>query len=478
MRRRLHVFPFFMIICLALAQCGCEKNNLLQSTDASSDPDYPAETEGTEEAGPDASCRDNDGDGYLDSACGGNDCNDGHSGIHPGAPEICRDGVDNDCDGLVDEPAFMLAGAPLNDETHGHGMDSGLDCNVTFAWTGSEFAVAWSYADALICPGPQRTYFTRLNESGMELTSDIELPYDTSLSCYSSARPRLAWTGSELGLVLTWVYVEADEIKRDLSLVRLNLSGEPLGDELLLTDPEIMSSCAGLSWTGSGFGIVWHEDNWGIYHDAIHFTTVNAVGSEAGADVIISSGQNRPAMVWTGSEFGVFRTEIISLEDSRYEIHMTRLDPLGEITSDGSKLFDITPVFKIELAWTGSAFALVWNEDRNRDGIMEIHFARVNPQGVPLSEDFIVYENASIESLGWNGTELGLIMREGEAISFGRMDAAGLDVKEKVDLAFLDGEIASWSDLIWTGSEFAVAWTVLRMGAWWEIYFNRINLCD
>ncbi len=42
---------------------------------------------------------DNDGDGYT--AAGG-DCHDGSAAAHPGAAEIC-DGLDNDCDGTVDE---------------------------------------------------------------------------------------------------------------------------------------------------------------------------------------------------------------------------------------------------------------------------------------------------------------------------------------------------------------------------------------
>ena len=43
---------------------------------------------------------DRDGDGYT---AGQGDCRDDLSGIHPGAPEIlCTDGVDNNCDGLVD----------------------------------------------------------------------------------------------------------------------------------------------------------------------------------------------------------------------------------------------------------------------------------------------------------------------------------------------------------------------------------------
>src|SRR5690606_34638147 len=49
-----------------------------------------------------ASCADGDGDGYPDRSCGGTDCGDGSAETFPGATEVC-DGIDNDCDGTIDD---------------------------------------------------------------------------------------------------------------------------------------------------------------------------------------------------------------------------------------------------------------------------------------------------------------------------------------------------------------------------------------
>ncbi len=43
---------------------------------------------------------DGDGDGYY-AEC--NDCDDTDSGVNPGSPEVAGNGIDDDCDGLVDE---------------------------------------------------------------------------------------------------------------------------------------------------------------------------------------------------------------------------------------------------------------------------------------------------------------------------------------------------------------------------------------
>ena len=73
------------------------------------------------------SCEDGDGDGFVAALCGGDDCDDTDPAVFPGADEWCN-GVDDDCDGTVDEDdaldadtwyqdadgdSFGDAGAPL-----------------------------------------------------------------------------------------------------------------------------------------------------------------------------------------------------------------------------------------------------------------------------------------------------------------------------------------------------------------------------
>ena len=63
---------------------------------------------------------DKDDDGYNASV---DDCDDNDAAVNPGAIEICDDGVDNNCDGDIDEGCTT----PVNDDVDGDGYNASVD---------------------------------------------------------------------------------------------------------------------------------------------------------------------------------------------------------------------------------------------------------------------------------------------------------------------------------------------------------------
>ena len=94
---------------------------------------------------PPSACNDNDNDGYgnpADSSCAnsGTDCNDNNALINPGAAENCTDGIDNNCNGLVDTQDPNAINCPINctdNDGDSYSPDGGtcgqIDCNDSIA---------------------------------------------------------------------------------------------------------------------------------------------------------------------------------------------------------------------------------------------------------------------------------------------------------------------------------------------------------
>ena len=85
-------------------------------------------------------CTDNDGDGFATEGgnCGPMDCNDNEFAINPSAAEICTDGIDNNCNNLIDTMDPNAIGCPAPAECtdldgDGFSIEGGncgpMDCN-------------------------------------------------------------------------------------------------------------------------------------------------------------------------------------------------------------------------------------------------------------------------------------------------------------------------------------------------------------
>lgn len=231
------------------------------------------------------------------------------------------------------------------------------------AWTGSEYGVSW--VDDR--DGNWEIYFARLTEEGALLGTNIRVTNDPA----DSQRSSLAWTGSEFGV--SWN--DNRDGNSEIYFRRISDIGDLVEDSVRVSNEDGDSFYPSLAWTGSEYGIAWHDfrdGNWEIY-----FTRLSATGALMASDIRITNDpaySGSASLVWNGAEYALCWND--SIFDSDLEIFFRRMDGDGSLIDDAIR---ITGAFgnseNPSLVWTGSEYGISWNDDR--DGNAEIYFARV-----------------------------------------------------------------------------------------------------
>src|SRR3989344_8536175 len=163
----------------------------------------------------------------------------------------------------------------------------GIASEPSFAWTGSEYGILWSYEH----DSKSTLYFTRIDSQGNKLVDDMAVKEYES----GSKAPSIVWTGSNYGLL--WPL--ADKIY----LMQLNPLGKAIGGIVDISMPETGSKSLGkasIAWSGSVYGVAWEQDS------KVHFTQYDTTGSRIG-NITEASTQSagEPQIAWADNEYGI-----------------------------------------------------------------------------------------------------------------------------------------------------------------------------
>lgn len=248
-----------------------------------------------------------DGDGFLGPLPGfragtpqscGDDCDDTNAQARPGGREIC-DGVDNDCDGAIDNGISYLdvdaldglRPVPIGKEFQSsslHGGAYGDDRYFVSYWAEDERALAYvqglnrngeaTFTPTLLTQARGNTFSARVAFSGqffgtLWATTQLGGNYEIYFGLFDSAGnkliPDVRLTASqELSIrerllfdqgrfVATWD--ESTQGHFDVQGRLISAEGEPLGENVPLSEPEEEAQNAYLAATESRFGIVYMD---------------------------------------------------------------------------------------------------------------------------------------------------------------------------------------------------------------------------
>jgi cysteine-rich repeat protein len=368
--------------------------------------------------------------------------------------EICGNGADDDCDGIVDGIVRITGNVPVSVPPVG-----GMSAHLT--WTGSRFSVLWFEY-------PEDPVLSQVDAWGSKVATDV--PVSLDYDAYES----FAWTGSSYGAV-----VMGEE--RSYFYQAFDDTGTALGTSVFIRAWASGAAEMISTFTGSSFFVLVQESNWGEHWGYM----LDPDGSFILGETLlydVEPWQMYPyALAGKGSQYAYLY--------SNSGLYVDELNTSGEIT--GSTLVD--PSLDLwdpggdagDVAWTGTSYAIVL---MNRH---DLHLVVVRPDGTIIGAE-LISNRATTSSFGdgspgrprilWNGEELGLFWIDSTIgspqITFARASEDGTVIMSRANLTKTPAPDAAVSapSPVWTGSAYAVAWLDYD-GVEEQVLFTHFNVC-
>ncbi|WP_437805046.1 MopE-related protein [Sorangium sp. So ce1078] len=375
-----------------------------------------------------------DGDGFRASLPGtipgeplacGDDCDDSSAAAFPGGNEIC-DGVDNDCDGTVDNGARFV---PLDDDAIRISGDIAPAGSGGLAWSGTSYAALYTGStqgfnvyrsmisvdgeplapgEEIITPkngdasggpivwvgdrygaawqdrrdGDYEVYFSLLDQDGQKVEGG-----DRRLTNAPGFSVNVALTWNEAEFIPVW----QDERNGafDLFAQRIDVDGNLIGDNVQLTEAsggfenEAPAAAAGQS----GIGVAWSTGD-AVTH-FIQFQTFDAELEPISEVVTLTSGDTDavyPTVVWNRDRYVIAWFDKTA---SPKGIYAAAVSEDGEVLTRPRAISNPGP-FRSRYPFLrplGDRLLAVYSDDRDQNDGYELYAVTVNAALEPISAE-------------------------------------------------------------------------------------------
>jgi hypothetical protein len=382
---------------------------------------------------------DSDGDNYRAPRVGtrpgepgscGNDCDDTNKNAHPGGTEVC-DGVDNDCNGIVDDEAIFipLAADPIRvdsdlapagpgglafsgtvfasvytgepkDGTGGFSvfesilkptgekvppgeqqvnLKNGDASGGPIVWIGDRFGMAWQDRRSTV----YEMYFAILGEDGgKKFNGDVQLSFGDN---QFAVNPSLAWNGNEF--IVVWQDDRGGPF--DLYGQRVSNAGAVVGENIQLTKAESLGNESPSVAAGTkSVGVAWGLGD--ALNHLIRFQVYSPdLTQPIGEPLKLTDGNTNavyPNVVWNKDRY------VISWYDTSAKPKAIYAAVVGE---DGALMVKAQPItnpgtFRSRYPFMralGDRLLVVYSDDRDQNDGYELYSRMVSSSLAPIGPE-------------------------------------------------------------------------------------------
>ena len=257
-------------------------------------------------------------------------------------------------------------------------------CDLTAVVDATGFAVAWSQEIVAAQAGETEIYLALLRRDAT-LRDDAAMRLTTSAG--ASERPRLAWTGEGFGL--TWQDTRTRH--REVYFAALDAEGTQQTRDLQLTNSAAGSGEPEIAWSGESFGLAWLEAP--DAEPGLYFGTLDPDDGSVAAQRLISADDevvHSHGLAWNGAHFGI----VWASSSEPRSLSFAAVSAGGELAGDSRELVTFSADDgAISVVAADAVFGVAWPD--SRDGRRSLLFARLTPDGAPISGLLVVSQGRS-----------------------------------------------------------------------------------